>query len=359
MAAARKSDVPKAQKKSIMPRLLIGVWLVALTVLLVIMFTNMPDQQADAPGKTLVKKITLPPPDMLQDLVKDKADKAEVKQLETRVDAVENKAQEMEAVAQKVEKQDGDIAVLDQRVDRLETTVSNKLKMPARSFSEIPTPLPESQSDTAPVTTPSSKPKETPAQTTANLPATQPKPLEKDTAGIQVKASDETPSAGPVEKTQPPTVAATQASASPAQAETQADRRAVRQKIAAREAYIRRTAPLRQSSGWSSASPEFETKAPQQITPPSDSGDVLPQIAASGPATEDSSGAGYYGDLSYGTGGPASSIHGFSRRFGHRVDFSDQVDGPVAKDQVDSGIARTAPGMTIFPDRTLDPMKID
>ncbi len=46
------------KKKGIFPRLLLGIWLVALTVLLIILYTNMPQGRPPVPPKTvLVKKI--------------------------------------------------------------------------------------------------------------------------------------------------------------------------------------------------------------------------------------------------------------------------------------------------------------
>ena len=192
MAAARKSDTDKP-KKSIMPRLFVGVWLIALTVLLVIMFTNMPEKRNGGQGKELVKKITVPLPEEIEDM----ATKASVKGLENRVETVETKTAQVDDIRLKVDEHDGDIAVLDQRVDRLETTVSDKLSLPSRSFSEIPTPE-ETEKPEPAKTVPAGKTPKEPADKTAD----QPPPVETPTDGSAASASASTPR--PTDKTEAP-----------------------------------------------------------------------------------------------------------------------------------------------------------
>jgi len=368
MAAARKSDTDKP-KKSIMPRLFVGVWLIALTVLLVIMFTNMPEKRNGGQGKELVKKITAPPPEEIKDL----ATKASVKGLENRVETVETKTAQVDDIRLKVDEHDGDIAVLDQRVDRLETTVSDKLSLPSRSFSEIPTPE-ETEKPEPAKTVPAGKTPKEPADKTAD----QPPPVETPTDGSAASASASTPR--PTDKTEAPSateqpaaggerptpppgkpgIAAGPATAPPdVGTETPADRRSVQRKIAAREAYIRRTAPLRRTGGWT---PPPEDRAAMAA---GDRGAAPPSAQGYGPDENAPGGAGrvhppYTGKRrGLPTGAPAGSLHRLGSRFGHRVDLSDKLNGAPDGPDAKARVAKTAPGMTIFPDRRLDPMKID
>ncbi len=328
MADARKSDGADSKKKTIMPRLLVGVWLIALTVLLVILFTNMPEKTDDSPGKPLVKKIILPPPDELKSLVADKADQTSVDQLNNRVDVVETKADRVDGIEKKVAAHDGEIAVLDQRVDRLETTVSDKLSLPSKSFSDIPTPPPTEKPDAekpdaekpdakkSNAGKPDPATAKTPVKKPAGTAAAQSTP-QPDEGEVKAPAAEKTPEKEKKRPT-PSSGKADLAAAPPPKApsagreETAADRRSVQQKIAAREAYIQRSAPLRRS-----------TPSPDGERPP-------------------------------GAGGPAGSLHSLSSRFGHRVDFSDKLNGRDG-----AAMVKTAPGMTMFPDRSLNIRQID
>ncbi len=406
MAAARKSDTDKP-KKSIMPRLFVGVWLVALTVLLVIMFTNMPEKRNGGQGKELVKKITVPLPEEIQNL----ATRASVNGLENRVETVETKTAQVDEIRRKVTEHDGDIAVLDQRVDRLETTVSDKLTLPSRSFSEIPAP-PAAETPEPAKTAPTGKAPKGPADKTADPPppvetptdgtaastpsaqptdgttasASTPQPTDKTEAPSATEqptdgttASASTPQ--PTDKTEAPSPAEQPAAsdgkkptpsprkpggdAGPATAppdvgtETPEDRRSVQRKIAAREAYIRRTAPLRRTGDWA---PPPEDRAAMNAgdrgaTPQGAEGYGPDEYAASRAGRVQPPYTGKQRGLPIGS--PAGSLHRAGSRFGHRVDLSHKLDGADGGRDPKSYGAKTAPGMTIFPDRRLDPMKMD
>ncbi len=347
MAAARKSNAAKP-KKSVMPRLLVGVWLIALTVLLVIMFTNMPEKRNGSPGKPLVKPISVPPAKELQAMMKDMATRSSVDQLEKRVDTVEEQTARIDAIGQKVDEHDGDIAVLDQRVNRLETTVSDRLNLPSRSFSDIPTPPKKETPEPTPA--PDEPPAE-PAEKTADQPTPETSPKEK----AVTPAAPESPDAG---KTAP-SVAARQpeVTARPEPGmETPAKRRAVQRKIAAREAYIRRTAPLRRTGEWTPPPTERPAVAvgDRAIGPPSR---VPPdRYAADRPVPIRPPGAGMRGVP---LRAPTGSLHYLGNRFGHRVDLSAKVNGGLRGGVPEPDTASTAPGMTIFPDRRLDVKTID
>lgn len=348
MAAARKSDADKT-KKSLMPRLLIGVWLIALTVLLVIMFTNMPEKRNGGQGTELVKKISVPPPEAIKNL----ATKASVNRLENRVETVETQTAQVDDIRRTVEKHDGEIAVLDQRVDRLETTVSDKLRLPSRSFSEIPEPPAEKTEPTPTV------PAESAAAKTTDSPPPAEKPVDKTTTSTPTPQSTDAAPAGtvaekpavaagkkPTPASRKPGLAGARPAAGPsgAEMETPADRRAVQRKIAEREAYIRRTAPLRRSGEWAPAPVDRAMAAP----------------AAEGYAVGETDRPPYVRKRSaLPITAPAGSIHYLGKRFGHRVDLSDKLTGGFERPDADPSVAKTAPGMTIFSDRRLDPMKTD
>jgi hypothetical protein len=374
MAAASKSDGAEAKKKSSMPRIFLGLWLVALTVLLVILFTYMPEREG-TPGRPLTKKISAPSPDELKALMAEKADKQAVDRLEGRV----------AEIARKSEGNGKEIAVLDRRVNRLETTVSDRHNLPADSFPEIAPAPPESgepapsqgaSEKSAPETAAGKTGKaadqtagqtadqtivKKPIEITANQPVP-PRPADPsgaepaatEPAGGQQPGAPEVPETGPAPSDRPAesTTAPPEPSPSVAQKETPADRRSVEEKIAAREAYIRRTAPQRRAARWETV-PGSPDRA--GIAPPA------PDRRQRGRTPE---GAGFR--RSYSPGGdpagprrPAGSLHRFSRRFGHRVDLSKRLEGTGGTGGDGLDIPKTAPGMTIFSDRRLDLPNID
>lgn len=366
MAAASKSDGAESKKKSSMPRIFLGLWLVALTVLLVILFTNMPEQREGTAGRPLIKKISAPAPEELKSLMSEKADKQAVDRLEGRVDDI----------ARKSDDNGKEIAVLDQRVNRLENTVSDQHRLPDESFPEITPPEPESAepappeegSGQTPPETAKEKPAEEPDPTVvkkpieidANLPVP-PRPAKTADAATAAQAGEQ-PSEAPATSEKGATPSGQAAGTSEGEAgsdagpsapsptvvqkETPADRRSVEEKIAAREAYIRRTAPQRRAAPWETPADEPDRAGIASPAPGRWQREGIPGGVGVRPPR--SPGRGHAG-----IGMPAGSLHRFSQRFGHRVDLSKRLEGRDESGADDPDMAGTAPGMTIFRDRRL------
>ncbi len=123
----KKSGGAKTSRRSIMPTFLIGLWLVALTVLLVFLFIKAPPKLTDIKmGNSVTKKIN--PPDAAggsESKIVEAMDK--MNNLDKKIVQVDEQMKNLEKnigerFAQ-IEKQNKEFETLIERVDRLETTV--------------------------------------------------------------------------------------------------------------------------------------------------------------------------------------------------------------------------------------------
>jgi hypothetical protein len=117
------------------------------------------------------------------------------------------------------------------------------------------------------------------------------------------------------------------------------NRQAVLRKIAAREAYIRRTAPIRKAALTDRAQPTARATGPE----PTETYDRRPAPTGPGPIaaapTNQRSRPSAGPSIEY----PAGSLHSISRRFGQST---------VIGNDPTNDLGSAAPGMTIFPELT-------
>ena len=331
MASPKRSG-----KKSIIPGVLLGTWLVAATVLLVIMFMNMPPMPGDGgSGRVLVKPINDSRPSTDGS---GAADPDSMNRVVRRLDRVEDKLGDLKPIQEELKTQSQTLASLDQRVGRLESVVTGS------SASAVPDAVPDAVFDPVPDSTPT----ESPTPSDSSTPTTSTTDLQPATASdAGAREPDTTPSPMAATSTQEaetpsPTPSARTAStaAPPDEDVEEGNRRAVLRKIAAREAYIRRTASIRKAALTDRAQPTARATGPEPTEAfdrrPAPTGGPGPIAAAptsqrsrppAGPAIE------------Y----PAGSLHSISRRFGQST---------VIGNDPTNDLGSTAPGMTIFPELT-------
>jgi len=141
----KKSGGAKTSRKSIMPTLLIGLWLVALTVLLVFLFIKAPPKLTDIKmGNSVTKKIN--PPDASDSKITDAMNKMD--NLDKKIVQVDEQMKNLEKnigerFAQ-IENRNKEFETLIERVDKLETTVLSAVKNIATVRTAGAEKLPES-----------------------------------------------------------------------------------------------------------------------------------------------------------------------------------------------------------------------
>ena len=325
----------RSGKKSIIPGVLLGTWLVAATVLLVIMFMNMPPMPGDSgSGRILVKPINDSRPSTDGS---GAADPDSMGQVVRRLGRVENQLGDLEPIQEELESQGRTLASLDQRVGRLESVVTGS------SASAVPDAVPDAIFDAVPDSTPSESPtpSDSPTQTTSSREDVQPAMTpEPGTPGPDATPSSMAAATTPGSEGPSPTPSARTAStaAPPEEDVDGGNRRAVLRKIAAREAYIRRTAGMRKAALVERGQPPARTEFPEPTDAVGRRSAPAGTLATAPPGHGPRQSAGGAA-IEY----PAGSLHSISRRFGQST---------VIGNDPTNDLGSAAPGMTIFPELT-------